>query len=148
MPKTIRNKFDKWDTKPYYGKGNFIGKATRQASQRPDNDNEFRASKRVDDPRGLTRLRHIAGELGLYIKVANGVHWPGSRIYRVCEDYPAKSEKIAGIWRITKPAQKIRHHKEPWVTLATAWELVEDLDAQWNPPKPITMEMAQNHTRI
>jgi hypothetical protein len=146
---TYKPKFNKWDTMPHNGHGNFLGKATRQASQIEDNDDNYRERTNGRKAPNIAILMHKAGLLGLYIKQAHGRHREHARQYRICEDYPEVSKKILGIWRITKEAQKVRHHKEPWLTPATTYETLQDLDRQWNPPTPhIYDDNSLNQTRI
>ena len=142
-------KFDKWDTQPHNGNGNFLGKAGRMASQREDNDDNYRERTHSRKSPNIALLMHKAGKLGLYIKQAAGQHREHSRQYRVCENYEPISRKILGIYRIIEPAQKVRHHREPWLTPEATYECLEDLDRQWNPPKPHTYDdNSLNQTRI
>lgn len=131
----------------------YLGTASKAASLRRDNDDDYR--ERIPtygkNTATLPQVMHKAGQLGLYIKTAAGQHRGHIRRYRICEEYPAISKKNhRGTWVIVEPARTIRHHKEAWISLQMAWEYLMDLDTQWNPPTQHLQDIYQtrNQTSI
>lgn len=132
---------------------NYLGKANRMASMRPDSDEDYRERIPVVPPKyraTLPRVMHKAGELGLIIETAHGTHREHVARYKILEIYPAISEKINGRWEITEQARIVRHHKRQWITLQGAWDKLCDLEHEWYPPKEHMGDIFQtnNQTRI
>ena len=133
--------------KPYWPKKNveYLGTASRAASFRPEPDYRERVEKQNYTPQQLDIL---AKRVGLYIKRLPNVreHRPQ---YRICEDWPAVSEKNArGCWTIVERARTVRYHKEAWLTANATWELLKDIEHQMFPPKEHHHDDTWSQTKI